>query len=229
MQIAIIGLGNFGLKLAETLHNLGGEVIVIDKDEELVEEAKKSVNQAVCLDATDEKALRAIGIPDVDTAVVAMATSMEASIFVTTLLRQMGVSRIIARALSNLHEKVLLQVGASQVIRIEEEMGEQVAKWVIAHDILNHHSFGKGFSLVETKPREIFIGKKIVEIGFETNFKLGLAALHKRTPEVDNEGRSIFKTKVLSPVNPDEFVGRDDILVLCGLDENIEKFTTEAA
>lgn len=227
MQIAVIGLGSFGSKLATTLHTLHGEVIAIDKQEDLVEAIKGHVSQAVQLDATNERSLRALGMADVDVAVVAIANEMEESIMVTTLLRQMGVTKIIARALSNLHEKVLYEVGASQVIRLEEQMAEQSAKWIIAPQILKQHTFAQGYSLIEVRAKERFIGKKVVHLNVREDYDLGIAAIQKRTPDVDEGGRSIFQTTVKSPPDPEDTISRDDILVLFGKDSAILKFTQE--
>lgn len=225
MQIAVIGLGSFGTKLAETLHALGGEVIAIDTREELTEAIKSRVSQAVCLDATDERALRAIGMADVDVAVVAIATKLESSIMVTTLLRQMGVTKIIARAISNLHQKALEEVGASQVLCIEEQMGEQVAKWIITPEILKQHSFASGCSIVEVKPKEDFIGKRVKDLKLQKEFNLGLAAIQKRSVAVDETGKSTFKTIVKSPPDPNDLITRDDILIMFGHDSTIFDFS----
>lgn len=227
MQIAVIGLGSFGSRLAETLHNLGGEVIAIDSREELIEDIKTRVSQAITLDSTDERALRAIGMEDMDTAVVAIGNQMQNSIMVTALLRQIGVTRIISRAISNLHEKVLYEVGASQVLRLEEQMGEQAAKWIIAPDILKQHSFADGFSMIEVKPKESLVGKTISDAGLREKYDLGIAAIQKRTPHLDEEGHSIFKKKIISPPSPEDIISVDDILVLFGSDSSIVKFTKE--
>lgn len=225
MQIAVIGLGSFGSKLAETLHALGGEVIAIDQNEELVEDVKSRVSQAVCLDSTDEKSLNAIGMGDFDVAIVAIANDMQASILVTALLRNIGVTKIIARAISNLHEKILYQVGASQVMRIEEQMAEQAARWIISPDILKQYSFASGYSLAEVKPRDFFIGKRIKDLQLREDFNLGIAAIEKRVPAVDKNGKSVFKTEMKSPPEPDDIISRDDILVLVGLDSAITAYT----
>lgn len=225
MQVAVIGLGSFGSRLAETLHALGAEVIAIDNKEEIVEEVKGNVSQAICLDATDERALQAIGIAEVDVAVVSVASDVQASILVTTLLRQMGVTRIIARATSSLHARILGEVGASQVIRIEEQMAEQSAKWIIAPELLHQVAFTTGYSLVEVKPKEEFVGKKIRDLGLREQYNLSVAALMKRFPTVDEEGRSIFRTEVRCPPDPEEGIERDDTLVLLGQDAAILEFT----
>lgn len=227
MQVAVIGLGSFGSRLAQTLHDLGGEVIAIDRDEELVEEIKPHVSQAISLDATDEKALSAIGMSEVDVAVVAMAEEMEVSIMVTTLLRQMGVTKIIARAISNLHAKVLLEVGASQVLRLEEEMGEHTAKWIIAPKILKQHEFADGYSLVEEKPKPFLIGRRVKDLNLREKYNIGVAAILKRRPDVDEYGKSTYSTIVSCPPDPTEIITRDDIMILYGSDADILKFTQE--
>lgn len=224
MQIAVIGLGNFGAKLAESLHALGGEVIAVDSAEETVEGIKDRVSQAVCLDATDERALRAVGIAEVDAAVVAM-TDVQASILAATLLKQIGITRIIARATSGVHERILREVGATQILRVEEQMAEQSAKWIIAPDILQHFTFSSGYSLVEVRPREEFLGQEVRNLGLREKYNLSLAALIKRHPTVDEEGNSGFKLEIRCPPDPDDRIERDDVLVLVGSDASLLQFT----
>jgi trk system potassium uptake protein TrkA len=224
VQIAVIGLGNFGAKLAETLHALGGEVIAVDGNEERVEGIKDRVSQAVCLDATDERALRAVGIAEVDVAVVAMS-DVQPSILAATILKQIGITRVIARATSGVHERILREVGATQILRVEEQMAEQSAKWIIAPDILQHFAFSSGYSMVEVRPREEFVGAEIRSLGLRENYNLGIAALIKRHPTVDEEGNSGFKLEIRCPPDPSDKIERDDILALVGSDASILEFT----
>lgn len=225
IQVAVIGLGDFGYKLAVTLNELGAEVIAIDKDERVIEDIKDYVSQAVQLDATDENALRDIGISEVDAGVVAMGSSMQENILITTLLRRMGVTRIMSRAMSKLHESILEEVGASQTIRIEEQMGEQIARRLIAPHVLQHVKFASGYSLVELRPRKEFIGKKVSELNLRETYNVNIAALQKRVKSIDDDGKSIFKIETRSPPRPDEIVSEDDILVLVGMDAAIYEIT----
>ena len=225
MQIAVIGLGRFGARLARTVSELGGDVVAIDKNEEVVEAIKQHVSEAVTADATDEVALRDLGIAEVDAAVVAIGSNVEENIMVTTLLRRMGVTRVIARAMSNLHEKILEEVGASKIIRIEEQMGEQIARWLIAPHVLQQIRFASGYSLVELKPRREFIGKTIGELRFRQNYQVNIAALQKRIRGIDEEGKSIYRIETKSPPDPDDMVGENDILVLVGMDTAIFALT----
>jgi len=225
IQIAVIGLGNFGFKLATSLHDLGADVIAIDKLENLVESIKDNVTQAIQLDASNETALRDIGISEVDAGVVAIGSNIEENILVTTLLRRMGVTRIISRAMSNLHEKILEEVGASKTIRIEEQMGEEIARWLVAPHVLQQIKFASGYTLVELKPKKEFIGKKIGDLQFRKKYKVNVAALQKRVQSIDDDGKSIFRIETKSPPTPDDIVSEDDILVLVGMDSAIYAIT----
>ena len=225
VQIAVIGLGNFGYRLATTLTDLGGEIIAIDKDEQLVEAIKDSVSESVTLDATDENTLRDLGIAEVDAAVVAIGTNIEENIMVTTLLRRMGVTRVISRAMSNLHEKILEEVGASKVVRIEEQMGEQIARWLIAPHVLQRIRFASGYSLVELKPKKEFIGKTIEELKLRQKYQVNIAALQKRILSIDDDGKSMYKIDTKSPPEPNDIVAENDILVLVGMDSALCELT----
>lgn len=221
VQIAVIGLGNYGYKLATSLHDLGGEVIAIDRDENIINSIKDHVSEAVSLDATDENSLRDVGISEVDAAVVAIGTHVEENIMITTLLRRMGVTKVIGRATSNLHEKILEEVGASKIIRIEEQMGEQVARWLIAPHILQEVKFASGYSLVEMKPRKEFVGKTIEELQFRQKYQVNIAALQKRVRTIDEDGKSTYRVDTKSPPDPEDIVNDNDIMVLVGMDSAI--------
>lgn len=225
IQIAVIGLGNFGHKLAATLHDLGAEVVAIDKDEKIIDSIKDNVSQAFHMDATNETALRDIGIAEVDAGVVAIGSNVEENVLVTTLLRRMGVTRIIARAMSNLHEKILEEVGASKVIRIEEQMGEQIARQLVAPHVLQQVKFASGFSLVELKPKKEFIGKRVGELKLRQDYNVNIAALQKRVLSIDEDGKSMFKIETRSPPDPNDIVSEDDILVLVGMDAAVYEVT----
>lgn len=225
VQIAVIGLGNFGYKLATSLYDLGAEVIAIDKNEDVIEGIKDQVSQAVCLDGTNETALRDIGISEVDAGVVAMGSNIEVNIMVTTLLRRMAVTHIISRATSDLHEKILMEVGASRVVRIEDQMGEQIARILVSPHVLQQIKFASGYTLVELKPKKEFVGRTISELNLREEHKVNIAALQKRILSIDEDGRSIYKIETRSPPNPDDIVGEDDILVLVGMDAAVYAMT----
>ena len=228
MQFAVIGLGNFGLHVAETLAQQGGEVIGLDTDETIVEQVKDKIAQAVVADATQEKALRALGISDVDAAVVNVG-DMDASIMATVILRRIGVSKIIARALSEIHQRVLNEVGASRIIHVEHQMAEQLAKQLLAPHVLQHMTFPGGYSLVELKSNKGFVNKTIMDLDFRKQFGINIIAIQKRIPAVDENGKSFFKEVTNTQPRPDDIIAEDDILVLVGGTDRINIFLDKEA
>jgi trk system potassium uptake protein TrkA len=223
MQVVVCGLGNFGYSVATTLAELGGEVIAIDTNESLIEAIKDQVGQAVCADATDEKVLRALGVPEVDAAVVAIG-GMDQSAITTIVLRRIGVSRIFARAISDEHARVLDEVGASRIIKIEEQMGEQVAHILIAPHVLERSTFAPGHSLVELRAPRKLIGKTIRDARLREDHHINLVAIQRRSPTIDDQGRSVLSLTTNAVPEADDVINEGDILVLAGADEAIERF-----
>ncbi len=223
MQVVVCGLGNFGMSVATTLADLGGDVIAIDRDEALIEAVKDRVGQAVCADATDEKVLRALGVPEVDAAVVAVG-EMDQSIIMTIVLRRIGVSRIMARAISDAHAHVLEEVGASRVIKIETQMGEQIARLLIAPHILDRTAFAPGHSLIELRAPRALVGKTLLEARLREDYHLNMVALQRRRPRVDDHGRSVLFLTTDTVPRTDDVIAEGDVLILAGADDAIERF-----
>jgi trk system potassium uptake protein TrkA len=223
MIVAVIGLGTFGAKTAIRLAEKGAEVIAIDKDAELVDRIKDRVTHAVQLDVTDERALRSVNISEVDVAVVAIGDHIEQSILSVTMLRKLGVGRVIARATSVLHEHVLHEIGASEIIKVEEEMGEIIAAKIIAPHVLQTYNFAAGYSLVELRLGKKFEGKTLVESKIRQNYNLNIVALQKRIPYITEEGKSAFRVLVNDSPMPMDLIETDDVVVLVGSEKNFSK------
>ena len=147
----VLGLGRFGGAIATTLEELGYEVLAVDADPKIVQSYAGRLTHVVEADTTDEEALRQVGAADFNCAVVAIGTHIEASILTTTVLLDLGVQTIWAKAISSPHARILERVGATRVVRPEHEMGERVAH-LVAGRALNYIEFEDGFALVETKP-----------------------------------------------------------------------------
>ncbi|NQY73330.1 MAG: TrkA family potassium uptake protein, partial [Candidatus Margulisbacteria bacterium] len=114
--IAVIGLGQFGSQVAIGLSQKGFEVIAIDEDLEIITELKDLVSQAVALDSTDEKAMRAINVDHVDKAIVAIGSNVQSSLLTTALLQKMNVVEIFVRAIDSLQENILQSMGIKNII-----------------------------------------------------------------------------------------------------------------
>ncbi len=223
MQVAVIGLGTFGAKTAIRLYEKGADVLAIDIDEDLVEKIKDRVTHSVSIDVTDERSLRSVSISDVDVAVVAIGDDIQMSILAVTMLRKLGVGRVIARATSALHEHVLYEIGASEIIKVEEEMGEIIASKIIAPHVLQRYNFAAGYSIVEIKMGKKFEGKTLVESKIRQNYSLNIVALQKRIPYIDEDGRAAWKVEINDCPMPMDVIESDDIVVLVGSEKNFNK------
>lgn len=227
MIVAVIGLGTFGAKTAIRLHDKGAEVVAIDRDEVLVDKIKDRVTHAVALDVTDERSLRSVNISDVDVAVVAIGDHIDMSIMAVAMLRKLGVGRVIARATSLLHEHVLNEVGASEIIKVEEEMGEIIASKIVAPHVLQRYNFAAGYSLVELKLGKNFEGKTLVESKIRQNYSLNIVALQKKRPFINDEGKSSYKLEINDCPMPMDVIEADDIVVLVGSEKNFNRLFSD--
>ena len=142
---AVIGLGRFGSAMATTLASLGHDVIGIDGDEDRVRAVADLVSLSMQLDATDEKAIRAAGINDVDVAVVSIGENIESSLLVVTLLRELGIGQIVAKAVTPLHGRILEKLGVSRVVFPEREMAVRVAHGLVMPNVIDYIELSKDY------------------------------------------------------------------------------------
>lgn len=227
--VAVIGLGTFGEKTATTLFEKGADVIAIDSNRELVEKIKDRVTHAACIDVTDERALRSINISDVDVAIVAIGDNIQVSILTVAMLRKLGVGRVIARATTTLHDHVLHEVGASETVKVEEEMGNILASRIVAPYVLQRYNFTAGYSIVELKLGKGYEGKTLAESKIRQNYALNIVALQKRVPYITQEGKSAFRMEINDSPTPTDIIEAEDVVVLVGGDNNFDKLFIDLA
>lgn len=179
-QFLVIGLGRFGSSIAQTLYESNEEVLAIDIENELVQEKinNQMVENAIVLDATDSKALEELGVGDYDVAFVCIG-EIEESIMVTLNLKELGVKKIIAKAVSKSHGKVLAKIGANKVIYPEEYMGRRVAQLAMEPNMIEHIRFSHNFLLVEIKAPSMFIGKTLIESEIRKNYNATVVGIKK--------------------------------------------------
>jgi trk system potassium uptake protein TrkA len=179
-EIVVIGIGMFGRNVASCLAAGGHAVLAVDIDQREVDRAAAELDAVVCADATDEAALRELRIERMSCAVVAIgAESMEASILATALLRQMGVPRIVARSLSELHARVLRAVGAHEVVSPEEEMGQRLARRLAEPSVLERIELGSGVELAELEVPTGWVGKSPIELDVRRQHQVTIVAIRR--------------------------------------------------
>ena len=214
LTIAVIGLGRFGFAMATTLAGSGHDVIGIDGDEDKVRAVADTVQLAMQLDATDEKALRGAGISDVDVAVVSIGENIEASLLVVTLLKEIGINRIVAKAVTPLHGRILEKLGVTRVVFPEREMAERVAHSIAIPNVLDYIELSKDFSIVEVPAPAEFVGKSMRDIGLRARFGLTTIAIK----HVAKDG-TVLSTNIAP--GPDDVIQAGDVLSLLGGHERL--------
>jgi trk system potassium uptake protein TrkA len=179
-QYLVIGLGRFGCSVAQTLYEANEEVLAVDSEEEQVQEAINTniIENAVVIDATDENQLKDLGAANFDVAFVCIG-AVEPSIMVTLNLKEMGVKKIIARAITRSHGKVLEKIGATKVIYPEEYMGRRVALLAMEPNMIEHLRFSQDFLLLEIKAPSIFWGKTLLEAEIRKKYNVNIVGIKK--------------------------------------------------
>lgn len=208
---AVIGLGRFGTSIATKLSEAGQEVLGIDINEEKVEDANSVVTHAMIADTTEIEALKSIGIRNFDTVIVAIGNDIQASILSVLLLKELGVKKVIAKALNKLHGQVLYKVGADWVVHPERDMGERVAHQLLSPNVLNFIELSDKYSVEEIKIPDCMSNKSLRELDLRAKYNLSVIAIrHNNTIKI-------------SP-SPDERIERDDVLVVIGENADLARF-----
>jgi len=216
MKFAVIGLGSFGSNIAKTLYEKGNEVLAVDEDKEKIDEVKNFVSHAVHMDAADKENLQALGIKDMDVVIVSLGPEMEASILTVLYLNEMGTKRIVAKALTEDHAKILESVGATETIYPEKDMAIRTALKLSCPNVLEYLPLISGFGIQEIAPPEKFIGKNLRELDLRNKYGIQVIAIKELIPE-----KTTFVPKA-------DFVLKDsDILVIMGKDKQLEKINAQ--
>jgi len=222
-QFAVIGAGLFGSSVARTLSEEGCDVLLIDSNEERVRDMDEVVSQAVQLDATDEKALKSVGIADVDAVVVSVGKDMEASILITMLLKEMGIKLVVAKAISEAHYKILARLGADRIVFPEREMGIKVANSLLHPSIFDYIEVAPGYSISETEPPPEIIDKSIEQARVRSKYGVEIIAIKRKRPVLDSSGNSKLEDEVRIVPKSDEIIHEGDTIIVIGSEQNLEK------
>lgn len=220
-QFAIFGLGVFGVSLAKNLMAEGMEVIVVDKNDRDIETIKNEVTEAAVLDSTQEEALQAIDIRRIDCAIVAIGDDMEASILTALLLKKLEVPKIIARANSPAHRRILSLIGVDEIISPEDEMGVRLARRLSSTHILHHLDVSEEHTIAEVVIADSFVGKTIKEMNFRSRFGVNIVGIKKKIPQVTQDGENVFIEKYVDFPSPDDVFEEGDVLVMVGSERAI--------
>ncbi|RAK06478.1 trk system potassium uptake protein TrkA [Halanaerobium saccharolyticum] len=209
-QFVVVGLGRFGASVATTLAENGHDVLAIDRDPEKVQAISGDVTHAVEADATDEEALKTLGVRNFDVAVVSIGDNVSANILCTLILKELNLPYVIVKAPDTLHGKVLTKVGADRVVYPERDMGARIAQNLISSNVLDYIEFAPEYGVIEILASEKMTGKTLKELELRANFDVNVMAIKR--------GEQLY----ISP-GADDKIMEGDKLVLMGKNENLDK------
>lgn len=214
-DVAVIGLGQFGLQLAQSLAESGVSVLAIDRDMAKVEPLRNTVARCLALDSTDDAALAGAGLADMSVAVVAIGDDLQASILTVALLRQIGVPRIIARAGSALHGRILRMVGATDVVNPELDIAQRLTARLMHPGLVDRLPIAPGYALNEVEAPAWTAGRTLIQLDVRKAFGITILAVKRR----DEQGETVI-------ANPgaDTVIQSGDQLLTLGDDAAIERF-----
>jgi trk system potassium uptake protein TrkA len=211
-EFLVVGLGRFGSALALQLIELGRDVLGIDADAKLIQDHAEQLTHVVQADATDVEAMRELGAADFETAVVAIGTNVEASILATAVLVDLRVPRIVAKAITAPHGRILERVGAHRVVFPEGDKGREEALRLAGRDVIDTMQLEGGYLLVETVAPTELVGRTLAQAEIRRRFGITVVAVKHRGE------KATYAT-------PDTVIGEGDILVVAGETKHAEGFS----
>lgn len=176
---AVFGLGRYGMAVARELVDNGAEVIAIDDNQDTVNDAAIYLPICKCADVTDAEVLSRLGIAELDTVIICMAGNLEASVMAVTLCKEAGVKTVIAKCGSEMHQKILLRVGADQVVFPENESGIRLAKNLLSSGFIDVISLSKDVSMIEIDVKSEWVGKNLIELNLRKKYGFNIVAIKK--------------------------------------------------
>lgn len=219
-KFLIIGLGQFGTSIARGLFRQGHDVTAVDPAEDKVLGVATEVSRAVVADATDEKALEELRIDTFDAVVNAIgADFLESSILCTAILKQLGARKIIARAKSKIHERILTALGVDRVVQPESLMGERMAFEMASPGLVGQFDLGEGVTAVEVTVPEKWVGRTLIDLNLRRRFGVTVVALQRH--------REGGKAQLMPSPSPDQPLVRGEVALVLGSSSEVEQFLKE--
>ena len=198
---AIFGLGRYGTAVARELVENGMEVIAVDTDQRIVTDAAAYLPVCKCADVTDAEVISRLGIGSIDTVIVCMASNLEASVMAVTLCKEVGVKNVIAKCSNEMHQKILLRVGADKVVFPEHESGIRLAKNLLSSGFIDMISLSNDVSIVEIDVKNEWCGKNLIELNLRKKYGFNIVAIKKGE-------------KVTIDINPEQVLDAQTTLIV---------------
>lgn len=223
MKYIIVGLGYFGSSLSMKLTEMGHEVIAIDSDMNKVTQYKDRITHTVCIDAKDMRALNTLPLRDTDVALVGIGEDFAASVMAVANFKQLGVKRLIGRAISPLHQTVLEAIGVDKIIRPEQEFAERLAKSLEMKGIVDSFELTEDYNIIEATVPERYVGQTIEQANLRRKYSVNVLTLIRMKEAKNIFGKAHTKPAAVGVVTPQTAFEKGDIMVLFGKMEDIDR------
>lgn len=224
MKYIIVGLGNFGASLAQKLTALGNEVIAIDDDMTKVDHFKEKVTHTIRMDATDELTVTGLPLKETDIVIIAIGEDQGANVMATALFKNLGVNKLISRAINPLHEKVLQAIGVDKILRPEEETAERWSNKLHLKNVIDSFELNEEFSIIEAEVPEKYVGKTIKELDIRKKYNLLILTTIQKQEKNGKVGQTEQVNKISGIADPNVKLKEKDILVIFGKNSDIDDF-----
>ena len=209
-SILLIGLGRFGKHIAVKLHELNHEVMAIDKNEERVDEVLPYVTNAQIGDSMKEEFLRSLGVGNYDVCIVAIGNDFQGSLETTSLLKELGAKKVVARAARDIQAKFLLRNGADEIVYPEKQLANWTAIRYTSDHIFDYIELDEEHAIFEIEVPMNWISKSIGEIDIRRRYNINIMAIKK-------------KGKLEMAISPDTRLEEDEALLVLGRNKDIQK------
>ncbi len=210
LNYAVFGLGRYGKAVAKELAEDGAEVLAIDIDEDVVNEASAVIPFCKCADITDPEVIKQLGISNMDVVVISVAGDLEASVMATMLCKEAGVKRVIVKCANEMNCKIMRKVGADQVVIPESESGIRLAKNLLSSGFMDIIELSKDVSMVELSVRSEWEGKTLIELSLRKKYGLNVVAI--------TQGKNVSTN-----INPEEPLSMSMKLIVIGNTAKLNK------
>lgn len=227
MKFIIIGLGNFGAWLAQSLTTAGHDVIGIDLNMNRIESLKDKITHVVKIDSTDISALNTLPLKDASAVVVCIGEDVGASIQTTALLKQLKIKRIICRVISPLHETVITAIGVDEVVHPEQDAAEQLSKKLDLVEIIESFEISNNYYVVEVKATAKMHNVSIGESNIYKDYELQVVTILRPESRESIFGFEKTVKNSIGLVDNSTLIKADDILVIYGNIRNIRRMIND--
>lgn len=211
-RFVVVGLGNFGSGVAESLYAKGHDVAAVDRDEDAVDRIGPRVSRAAVGDGRQREALSGVGVGEADAAIVSTGDDLAASVLATMALRDLGVREIYVKVISRDHARIMDQLGVTETIFPERESALRLAERIVSTDILNYIQLGRDFSLQELAVPDAWVGRSLRELELPRRYRISVLALH-----------DVLRDEILPVPDPDAPLKESDTILVAGADRDLQR------